>query len=196
MEIFGFYFAIKKNDELFLNYIAIQSKYRKRGIGKILLNHYENLARSLNLHKCTLEVFESNRIALSWYESNGYEVQKRNYVARVNLGKINIRSLNGFIIDKDTYFEAEKIEKDQGFSKFDVYYKNNHIQLGIIGGDTYKILKHGGYNFEDIACLIINSKLPKRKWLLTTSEDEIECLDYIESKENILYMYKSINKGV
>jgi len=194
MEILGFYYAVQRKDELFLNYIAVHSKFRRQGIGQMLLDHYEKLAKFLNLNKCALNVFESNKKVLEWYISNGYEIQKRTYLARINLEKIKIKKLfNGILIDKNAYLEAEKLEKEQGFSKFDLYYKKNHIQLGIIGGDTFKILKDGGFSFEEVAYIILNSWLPKRRWLLITSEKEINFLDCIESKENILFMSKSIN---
>jgi ribosomal-protein-alanine N-acetyltransferase len=52
--------------------IAVDSKYRQRGIGSLLLEEIENRFRDVGATKVTLEVRESNSTAQSFYINKGF----------------------------------------------------------------------------------------------------------------------------
>ena len=58
-----------------------KKKYRKKGIGTILLNHIINIFRSKKYNKIFLEVKESNTIAQEFYSSFGFKRtgERKNY---------------------------------------------------------------------------------------------------------------------
>lgn len=53
--------------------IDIHPEHRRQGIGKSLLEKAENSARAQGIKRLSLEVRTSNREAISFYESSGYE---------------------------------------------------------------------------------------------------------------------------
>ena len=58
--------------------VAVAREYRRRGIAKALISHFEEIARSENLEFMTLEVRASNEPAISLYKSFGFcEVGRR-----------------------------------------------------------------------------------------------------------------------
>ncbi|MBQ8375261.1 MAG: ribosomal protein S18-alanine N-acetyltransferase [Clostridia bacterium] len=62
--------------------IAVAPKYRKRGLGRLLLNEMEAFAKKAGATKCFLEVRENNFNALGLYLNSGYRqisVRKRYY---------------------------------------------------------------------------------------------------------------------
>jgi len=61
-------------DEVHILNIAVDKKFRRRGIGSLLLRHTLNLAKSLGAKKATLEVRVSNIAAQSLYRKFGFKV--------------------------------------------------------------------------------------------------------------------------
>ena len=61
-------------DRLELNYIYIDSKFRKKGFGSELLEYFINLYKDQNILNITLEVAESNVAAIELYKKKGFEV--------------------------------------------------------------------------------------------------------------------------
>ena len=61
----------------YLETIAVASSYRRRGIGKSLLQKAELWAKSKGAEKIQLGVWEFNESAIRFYENNGYEVFSR-----------------------------------------------------------------------------------------------------------------------
>lgn len=52
--------------------IAVEKKYRGRGLGKILVKHFIDLCKSKDIENIWLEVRESNEAALYLYRQNGF----------------------------------------------------------------------------------------------------------------------------
>lgn len=61
-------------DEGHITNIAVSPKYRKRGVGKMLILAIEDLCTDLGIICMTLEVRESNSAAIRLYESTGFKV--------------------------------------------------------------------------------------------------------------------------
>jgi len=69
-------------DEAHILNVAVDKRFRKLGIGSILLKHALNLAKSLGAEKATLEVRAGNLAAQSLYKKIGFKLvatRKRYY---------------------------------------------------------------------------------------------------------------------
>jgi len=64
-----------RHTQIFLLYVA--PEYRRRGIGSALMLHTEDWAKAQGQQQIGLHVFQSNQLALAFYQSLGYETQAR-----------------------------------------------------------------------------------------------------------------------
>lgn len=55
-----------------INNIAVLEEYRRQGIGDAMLAHLIEVFESKGCHLITLEVRESNKVAISMYEKHGF----------------------------------------------------------------------------------------------------------------------------
>jgi len=62
-------------DEGHVTNIAIQEAYRGRGLGKRLIKAMMTTAKDMNIQRVTLEVRESNEIALKVYTTLGFYIE-------------------------------------------------------------------------------------------------------------------------
>ena len=69
-------------DRIEIEYIIVDTQYRKRGIGTLLLNEIEQKG----IKNITLEVRESNKAAIEFYKKNGYSIEtiRKNYYGSEN----------------------------------------------------------------------------------------------------------------
>jgi len=75
-KIFGTSYEKKAKCRLYL--IAVNRKYKGKGIGKQLINHLENEIRKTGLNLYGLSVRKDNKEAIGFYNQNGYEVEFEN----------------------------------------------------------------------------------------------------------------------
>ena len=64
-----------RRDEYLIGNLAVKSRYRDRGVGRLLLEHAEELARDEGLKKLALRVAIENLEARKLYESLGFETK-------------------------------------------------------------------------------------------------------------------------
>lgn len=57
--------------------IGVRASFQGQGIGTSLMNEAEKFARSRNMHRMELEVFENNQGAVRLYEKLGYQIEGR-----------------------------------------------------------------------------------------------------------------------
>lgn len=62
------------SDEFYIAHLAVSLNFRRRGIGQVLLDHAEVLARKAGLRRCSLNVDLDNGSARRLYERQGYSV--------------------------------------------------------------------------------------------------------------------------
>lgn len=62
-------------DECYITNIAVSKKYRKTGVGSSLLNYAISYAKANSASFITLEVRESNVIAIEFYKKFGFKPQ-------------------------------------------------------------------------------------------------------------------------
>jgi len=71
----------KKNKFLVVHRLAIDNKFWKNGIGRLLMNHAEKLVKSNNLESIRLDTYSGNPQAVLFYKRLGYN----------RLGSINLK---------------------------------------------------------------------------------------------------------
>ena len=77
-------------DRIEIEYIVVNDEYKKLGIGSKLLKYIEKD----DIKNITLEVRESNEVAINFYKKNGYEIvaTRKNYYKDEN-GYLMIKKL-------------------------------------------------------------------------------------------------------
>lgn len=65
-----------------VNYLAVAERYRRRGLGRALMDRVEALLKSAGCPKLNLQVRSTNTAVLAFYERLGYAQEQR-----ISLGK-------------------------------------------------------------------------------------------------------------
>ena len=55
-----------------INYLAVAEKYRRRGLGRLLMQRVENQLKDMGCPKLNMQVRSSNAAVLAFYERLGY----------------------------------------------------------------------------------------------------------------------------
>lgn len=69
--------ADKNADELYFGMFTIKPSLQNKGIGKLFLNHVEDLARTWNLKQMTMTVISVRTELIDYYKRRGYLVTNR-----------------------------------------------------------------------------------------------------------------------
>jgi GNAT superfamily N-acetyltransferase len=157
-------------DELFLNNIFVLPEYKGMGIGKLLLvNHGKKLLDQYGKSIMSLDVFDHNTEALSWYKRLGF------------VGKYSTDWYTGeqpsFAYDKNAnhcYIEnypiAEAEHTSYNFSMLTCSTKEGVYQIGRLKDEFYRLPNINSLNDYDLLHFLYKSD-PQRKLLLLTSEE-------------------------
>ncbi|CAN7552352.1 GNAT family N-acetyltransferase [Rossellomorea sp. LjRoot5] len=75
--------AIRKESEDTYHIVrmSVLSSYRKRGLGRFMLEHLENKARSLGAHRLILETNKQWADAIKFYKNNGFTYMEEDEVS-------------------------------------------------------------------------------------------------------------------
>jgi len=65
-----------------INYLAVAPFYQKNGFGKQIVEAVERKIRALGCPKINIQIRTSNKVAVEFYESVGYKIEKR-----ISMGK-------------------------------------------------------------------------------------------------------------
>lgn len=79
-EILGFsafYCNDKESLNAYISLIAVDSKYRKLGLGKAILEEIYSVAIQNGMQNVRLEVDNDNTVALSFYKKNGFVMEEK-----------------------------------------------------------------------------------------------------------------------
>jgi ribosomal protein S18 acetylase RimI-like enzyme len=127
------------SDSFNLNYISILKDYRGRGIGKKIISFLIKYLNKKNAKYLTLDVFDSNKSAILFYEMLGFkllnEMKSKWYI--VNSNSIAVRKK--YIIDISNYPEAESSQKLFGFSGFVLRSNENKYTIGRLGDSIIRL---------------------------------------------------------
>ncbi|MDP2106812.1 MAG: ribosomal protein S18-alanine N-acetyltransferase [Desulfobulbaceae bacterium] len=79
--ILGYIFGATILDEAEIRKIAVDREYRRQGLASILLTAVDQFLLASLVKECFLELRASNRIALTLYQKNGFQIvgQRKNY---------------------------------------------------------------------------------------------------------------------
>ncbi|MFB5662691.1 GNAT family N-acetyltransferase [Alteribacillus sp. HJP-4] len=166
-KLVGFVNLKKNKSKLHLNNIHVSSNCQGKGVGKALFDHYVQFAKKYGIGNLFLDVFESNIQARKWYEKKGFKKILSTYWYYIynpfdsKRGKYDIEILD--------FPQSEIIQKEFGFSKMQVLYKNNDFEIGRIHNELYKVNE----NVLDYPELLKNlKKLQPHRKLLVVSYDK------------------------
>jgi GNAT superfamily N-acetyltransferase len=157
-------------DHLFLNNIYVLPEYQKVGIGKsLLVKHGTKLLKQYGMSKMSLDVFDYNAKALSWYEKIGF-VKKG--VTYWYVGEQPFLASDNCTYDCyiENYPNAEAEHQAYDFSIFTCSTKNGVYQIGRIKNLYYRLTNPEAFNDNDLLHFLYQFD-PKRKLLLLTSDE-------------------------
>ncbi|MBW8360006.1 MAG: GNAT family N-acetyltransferase [Weeksellaceae bacterium] len=117
----------------FLNIIAVSSDHKNKGIGNKLYQYTKNLFESLGFESIALDVYESNTIALNWY--NGFGFKK---IDTTPFHEVNPKNLTDSksSIGIQNYPQYRVVQQQYGFYFLDINIDGEPFRLGTIGNDA------------------------------------------------------------
>ncbi len=188
----GFYSAVRRGNEFFLNYIATDPSRRLGGSGNSLLNHFESQASFIGYVRVGLDVFLSNTNAVAWYRRHNYKVERIRYFYRFDVDTLGNRNEGDLELDEVDLGEAIAKEKNKGFSNFEARFHGEIVRIGLIDGIVCKIISATDLSALAVASAAARFFRRERKWLLLTQENPIPEKIAAESMESVLYMIKQL----
>jgi ribosomal protein S18 acetylase RimI-like enzyme len=168
-EITGYYHAVRRDTEFFLNYIAVAVVARGQGWGNALLKHYEDTGRALGCQHLALDVFDSNRRVRDWYQNHGYQVLSAFLSASFALNAWTIGSSFPLEYDYIAWTQARKEEQARGFSKIECLCGPGRLSVGLIAGRVCKLLSYEGIKVENAVLAIVRRFRAERRVLIVPS---------------------------
>lgn len=186
----GYYHALATGEKLHLNYIAVDRDVRGQGVGEELLRHYESLARELKLRRLSVDVYESNPTALKWYLSKGYARIGEKYQLRVAVPKSANIGLKPLSFSPEDWERARKQEAYWGFSRLECKLGNASITVGIIGGNTCRLMSYSNIEQESAAYLVCQMFAGRRGVLIIDADTRPDLDLEIIGAERVLCLQK------
>jgi len=127
-------YKIFKNSSLvFLNIIVVDDKYKNAGIGKKLFNFTRNKFISEGFNKMALDVYESNTVAMNWYQGYGFQNIETTGLYEVCIENCEQEYENLFV---QNYPQYEVLRENYGFSFLEMMIENEPIKIGVIDKDA------------------------------------------------------------
>ena len=114
----------------FLNIIAVANDYKSKGIGKMLLNLSSSFFYEIGIKKIALDVYESNFIALKWYEKIGFKNVSITPFYKIDVDKDN--TCDNFKGKIQNYSQFNAMMDFFGFYFLDIFFDNQNIKIGTI----------------------------------------------------------------
>lgn len=68
---------LKDSNNIWIDEICVDEKYRSQGIGKMLMDEIKKIAREIECQRIELNCWEFNDRARKFYEENGLKTQRR-----------------------------------------------------------------------------------------------------------------------
>ena len=82
-KVIGYTFLARTNEEFPGLGIGIRDDYQGEGLGKVLMEHLVEVAKSLEKKGLSLTVFEDNKDAFHLYSKLGFKVERTTYTMRL-----------------------------------------------------------------------------------------------------------------
>lgn len=127
-------------DNIFLNYIAIDNKFRGKRIGSNLIKYgVEYLANQHNYKKIQLDVFEDNVRALKLYKKLGFKIINKYEWSTIKTKENQKKIVNYKILNKEEY---KKIHSFRGFSNITIEINKKVKNIGMLGKKWFRIVSN------------------------------------------------------
>ena len=192
-QLVGYYEALVGEKNCFLNYIGIDKSFGGQGYGDLLLAHFTGLARDRGITELALDVFESNELALTWYQRRGFEQKAVRYLTRLDIGGPAFRNPAKAFLDAAELRAALDDEVASGFSKVVCDVGNHSILLGLIGGHSCKLLDWSGLPVETAVKVSAALMRGSRQVLIVSSPQQLSSKLPVLSAESALRMHKILD---
>ncbi|MBI5034851.1 MAG: GNAT family N-acetyltransferase [Chloroflexi bacterium] len=187
-QLLGYYHAMSRGEEFFLNYIAVSPHFQHCRLGERLLLDFERYGAWRGSRSLSLDVFESNTNALQWYLRQGYRVQKSSFLSRIIPASV---SGSGLVFEPGDWAQARSEEQLRGFSKVTGTCSNASITVGLIADHVCKLLAFDGVSLQD-AIAAISNHFCDRQVIIVSSENKLPADWNVLTAERTLYLTKEI----
>jgi len=191
-ELVGFYNALRRGTESFLNYIAIAPGVQGSGFGGRLMDHFEFSAAAAGCRTTGLDVFRSNAVATAWYAKRGYKECSVRYRLRFALETLASPGAGYLEVNQVLLEQALEEEASRGFSTLPCSLGGTAVKLGLIGGSVCNILEPRSAEAMPVARAVACTFAGRRRWLLAVSAVPLLEAAQAESLEEALYMTRSV----
>ncbi len=134
--IIGYIEGIYNKDKFHINYIVVDSEFRRKNIGKRLI---ENIIKNLNksINKISINVYKHNLNALSWYLKLGFKIINEKNIFEVTLDSTIENSYKDIFILNYPQFKIEY--ENFEFSYLKVQFKSEEFLIGILGSRYFRV---------------------------------------------------------
>ncbi len=190
-EVTGYYHAVRHDAQYFLNYIATADESRSRGLGNILLQHFEANGIAKNCHELALDVFESNPTALNWYGRHDYKPIASSFHVRLDM---NALAGGGapLLWDEQAWSQALADERTWGFSKIQCHCASGQLTVGLIAGHSCKLIAYQGVSLHEALSAIALNLKNWRQVVIMSSLPDLPADLPILSAEKAIRLSKSL----
>lgn len=164
--VVGYAMASGDSERRHLGYIASLVP----GGGAQLLQDFEGSARLL-----TLDVFESNAVALGWYDRRGYRELASSWSFVLDRARVP-RGIAP-VFDGGLLKEALEEEGRRGFTQIGASVGEHRVRLGLIAGDTVRIIDPGTADLRTVFSSVAAWTASDRAHILVSGSPEPPCDD-------------------
>lgn len=189
--VLGYYHAMRRGVEYFLNYIAVGKGLRQLGLGRTLLDSYESYGRAIGCSHLSLDVFESNVLARDWYLAHDYRQVGASIHVRMTITDPRFGAPE-LVCDPDALREALEAEREWGFSKVELVGPSESVMVGLIGGKACKVLAFAGLSVEMAAATVCHRFFTDRSVLIVSALPRVPDSWQLLSSERALRLVKAV----
>jgi ribosomal protein S18 acetylase RimI-like enzyme len=165
----GFAEMRRFSDRLFLNYIAVASHARSRGVGSKLLDAAIGRARRAGHERLELDVAEDNRLALPWYRGLGLREGSTTDWWTLPLpeaGGDEVAPVSGWA-------QATASHRAFGFSEVGVETPRRTYRVGVLGGSWFRVKDRAALDDPSL-CATLRALDPSRRLLALVRRGDMQ----------------------
>jgi ribosomal protein S18 acetylase RimI-like enzyme len=142
-EIIGYAFGRALPDTWHLNYLAVAQEERGRGIGAALWKLWQEAGQARGLKKQTLDMWQTNENARTWYEYKGCRVTGQNWFYRraLKTGDGDLAASQSSDWQLLNWENAVAWQTQYGFSRFEIARAQNRWAIGRLGEELFRAME-------------------------------------------------------
>jgi|LSQX01.1.fsa_nt_gb ribosomal protein S18 acetylase RimI-like enzyme len=169
----GYYHAVSRNDDWFLNYIAVANETQGQGGGSLLLKHFEDYGCMLQSGSLSLDVMAEDAAVVQWYQEHGYSKRSEHFLIRLDMTQNVGSSSPKLCYSYREFLWARVAEELKGFSKLNCMCSHNSLVVGMIGNHICKLMKCEGLDVNQAILSIMNTFSGTRRVLIADTPNEV-----------------------